>query len=136
MAIDGFDVLSSQRISQSSLMARLILGPSGVPILGGTLMRLRSRFVSNRIMEGGVVSADALSPALKKELYDVGTRRGHYQGFLSLLSFEEDWSNAPSEYSRIRVPTLLIYGEHHDVTDVADLLHAEQYQIMFFLHLR
>jgi alpha/beta hydrolase fold len=32
-----------------------------------------------------IPQSDALSPELKKELYDVGARRGHYQAFLSLL---------------------------------------------------
>jgi pimeloyl-ACP methyl ester carboxylesterase len=63
-------------------------------------------------MEGGVGFPDALSPELKKEFYDVGARRGHYQGFLSLLSHEKRWSDARNEYPRIRIPTLLIYGEH------------------------
>jgi pimeloyl-ACP methyl ester carboxylesterase len=74
-------------------------------------MRLRNRFVSDRIMAGGVSSADALSPRLSKELYEVGERSGHYQGFLNLLSHERRWSEARNDYERIRIPTLLIYGE-------------------------
>jgi pimeloyl-ACP methyl ester carboxylesterase len=93
-------------------MARLILGPAGVPILGATLMRLRNRFVSDAIMEGGVARADALSRDLKKELYAVGARRGHYEAFLSLLAHERLWFEARAEYPRIRVPTLLVYGQH------------------------
>ena len=54
---------------------------------------------------------DALSPELRAEIYDVGERRGHYQGFLNLLSHERQWSEARNHYPQIRVPTLLIYGE-------------------------
>ena len=111
IAINPYDYPPAGGIRSSSLMARLILGPAGVPILGATLMRLRNRFVSDTIMGGGVASADALSPELRAELYDVGERRGHYQGFLSLLSHERRWSEARNLYPQIRVPTLLIYGE-------------------------
>jgi len=41
----------------------------------------------------------------------VGERRGHYQGFLSLLSHERRWAEARKLYPQIKVPTLLIYGE-------------------------
>jgi pimeloyl-ACP methyl ester carboxylesterase len=75
------------------------------------LMRLRNRFISDRIMEGGVASPDTLSPELRKELYDVGERRGHYEGFLNLLAQERRWSEARSEYPRISIPTLLVYGD-------------------------
>ena len=111
IAINPYDYPPAGGIRSSSLMARLILGPAGVPILGPTLMRLRNRFVSDTIMAGGVVSADALSPQLRAELYEVGERRGHYQGFLSLLSHERRWAEARKLYPQIKVPTLLIYGE-------------------------
>jgi len=111
IAINPYDYPPAGGIRSSSLMARLILGPAGVPILGATLMRLRNRFVSDTIMAGGVASADALPPELRAELYEVGERRGHYQGFLSLLSHERRWAEARNLYPRIKVPTLLIYGE-------------------------
>jgi pimeloyl-ACP methyl ester carboxylesterase len=111
ISINPYDYWPAGGIRHSSLTARLILGPAGVPVLGATLMRLRNRFVSDRIMEGGVASADALSPQLKKELYDVGARPAHYQGFLSLLSNERRWPEARKEYARIRMPTLLVYGD-------------------------
>jgi pimeloyl-ACP methyl ester carboxylesterase len=110
ISINPYDYPPAGGIRRSSLMARCILGPSGVPILGATLMRLRNRFVSDRIMEGGVTTADGLSQNLRKELYDVGARPGHYQGFLNLLAHERRWSEARNEYPRIGIPTLLIYG--------------------------
>jgi pimeloyl-ACP methyl ester carboxylesterase len=111
IAINPYDYPPAGGIRSSSLIARLILGPAGVPILGATLMRLRNRFVSDAIMSGGVASADALSPELRAELYEVGERRGHYQAFLNLLAHEQRWSEARKSYPQIRVPTLLIYGE-------------------------
>jgi pimeloyl-ACP methyl ester carboxylesterase len=111
VAINPYDYPPDGGIRHSSLMARVILGPAGVPLLGSTLMRLRNRFVSDRIMEGAVACATSLSPELKKELYEVGARLGHHQGFLRLLSNERRWSQARDEYPRIGVPSLLVYGD-------------------------
>jgi pimeloyl-ACP methyl ester carboxylesterase len=110
IAINPYDYPPKGGIRHSSLMAHLILGPAGVPILGATLMRLRNRFVSDRIMEGGVADPASLPTDLKEELYRVGGRASHYQGFLSLLAHEGLWSRAKSEYPRIRTPTILVYG--------------------------
>ncbi len=111
VAVNPYDYAPAGGIRKSSLVARLILGPADVPMLGATLMRLRNRLVSDAIMEGGVADPDALPRALKKELYDVGTRRGHYQAFLSLLAHERLWFEARSEYPLISIPTLLVYGQ-------------------------
>jgi pimeloyl-ACP methyl ester carboxylesterase len=111
IAINPYDYPPAGGIRSSSPIARLILGPAGVPVLGATLMRLRNRFVSDAIMRGGVAFADALSPELRAELYEVGERRGHYQAFLNLLAHEPRWSEARKIYPQIRVPTLLVYGE-------------------------
>lgn len=111
ICINPYDYAPEGSIRRSSLMARLILGPAGVPILGATLMRLRNRWVSDRIMEGGVASHSALSMDLKRELYDVGARVGHYRGFLRLLAHEREWTKARAEYRALTVPVLLLYGE-------------------------
>lgn len=98
-------------VRSSSLPARLVLTFAEVPVLGPTVMRLRNRPLMDRIFQGGLVSPEALSPALAQELYEVGNRSGHYQGFLNLLAHEHLWPNARTEYPRIGVPVLLVYGE-------------------------
>lgn len=110
IAINPYDYWPSGSIRKSSLMARLILMPAEVPILGATLMRLRNGFVTDAIMRGGVARGDALPPRLKAELYDTGERKGQYQGFLRLLAHEALWAEAPKDYRRIKVPVLLVYG--------------------------
>jgi pimeloyl-ACP methyl ester carboxylesterase len=111
ISINPYDYWPSGGVRTSSVMARLILIPANIPILGATLMRLRNRFVSDRIMEGGVASANSLPRELARELYEVGERPGHYQGFLNLLAHERLWPEARKEYARIKVPVLLVYGE-------------------------
>jgi pimeloyl-ACP methyl ester carboxylesterase len=111
IAINPYDYAPNGGVRKSSAVARLVLTPAGVPILGATLMRMRNKVVSDAIMAGGVVSAEALTPELKAELHEVGERRGHYQAFLSLLSHERQWAEARNFYPKIKIPTLLIYGE-------------------------
>jgi|ERR1700686_84270 pimeloyl-ACP methyl ester carboxylesterase len=111
IAINPYDYPPDGGVRSSSLVARLVLGPAGIPILGATFMRLRNRLVFAKIMAGGVASVDAISPELGAALYESGERRGHYQAFLKLLSHEHEWSKARSIYPKITVPTLLIYGE-------------------------
>jgi pimeloyl-ACP methyl ester carboxylesterase len=111
MAINPYDYWSTGGIRRSSLAARLVFTPSEVPVLGSTIMRLRNRYLSDRIFEGGLASPRALPKELAKEFYAVGARPGHYRSFLSLLAHERLWSKARSEYASIEVPVLLVYGE-------------------------
>src|SRR5262249_44066209 len=110
IAVNPYDQLPAGGIRKSSLAARLVLTPSGVPILGATIMRLRNRYLSDRIFEGGLASPEALPKELAEEFYEVGARRGHYQGFLNLLAHERLWPKARDEYPSIKVPVLLVYG--------------------------
>jgi pimeloyl-ACP methyl ester carboxylesterase len=124
IAINPYDYAPAGGIRKSSFVARLILGPAAVPVLGTTLMRLRNPWVSNRIMRGGVVASAAIPVALAHELYAVGNRPGHYAGFLNLLEHEREWKRARDEYSSIKTPTLLIYGAR-DWAPLSER-HAEQ----------
>ena len=113
IAVNSYDYgPAAGGVRKSSLTARLVLTFSEVPILGATIMRLRNRLILDRVLEGGLASPGALPVAFAKEFYEVGNRHGHYQGFLSLLAHERLWPDARSEYPAIKVPALLIYGEH------------------------
>jgi pimeloyl-ACP methyl ester carboxylesterase len=111
IAVNPYDYWPAGGIRKSSLAARLVLTPSGVPVLGATIMRLRNRYISDRIFEGGLASPEALPKELAEEFYEVGARRGHYRGFLNLLAHERLWPNDRDEYASIKVPLLLVYGE-------------------------
>lgn len=111
ISVNPYDYWPTGGIRASSLTARLILSPAEVPVLGATLMRLRNRLVTRWIFEGGLASPDAIPEELAEELYQVGARPGHYQGFLSLLAHERLWPKARDEYPNIKVPVLLVYGE-------------------------
>src|SRR5262249_48787691 len=111
IAVNPYDYWPAGGIRKNSLAARLVLTPPGEPLPGATIMRLRNRYVSDRIFEGGLASPEALPKELAEEFYGVGARRGHYQGFLSLLAHERLWAKARDEYASIKVPVLLVYGE-------------------------
>jgi len=64
IAVNPYDYWPAGGIRKSSLAARLVLTPSGVPILGATIMRLRNRYASDRIFEGGLASPEALPKAV------------------------------------------------------------------------
>jgi pimeloyl-ACP methyl ester carboxylesterase len=112
VAINPYDYDGGRGLRRSSLLANVILGASRIPILGGTVMRLRNPFVESRILHGGVCREGALPPAFAREVYQVGNRPGHYQAFMSLVRHWPAWQAARSEYQTIDCPVLLLYGEH------------------------
>ena len=112
VAINPYDYDRGRGLRRSSALANLVFGASRVPVLGATVMRLRNPFVEGRILRGGVHREGTLPPALAREMYEVGNRRGHYRAFLSLVRHWPSWEAARSEYRTIDRPVLLLYGEH------------------------
>jgi pimeloyl-ACP methyl ester carboxylesterase len=112
VAINPYDYDHGRGLRRSSTLANLVLGVSRVPLLGATVMRLRNPLVETRILRGGVHRVGALPPALAREMYAVGNRRGHYRAFLSLVRHWPSWETARAEYRAIHCPVLLLYGDH------------------------
>jgi pimeloyl-ACP methyl ester carboxylesterase len=110
IAINAYDYDRGRGVRRSSLTANLLFGLNDVPVLGGTFMRLRQYPIVKNIFEGGVSRKGSLPPALLREMYEVGNRRGHYRAFMSLLRHGQSWERAREQYTRIQVPVLLIYG--------------------------
>ena len=76
-------------------------------------MRLRNFLIMKAVLRGGVVNPQSIRPALLKEMYEVGNRRGHYRAFISLLRNAASWETATGAYGNIKVPVCLIWG-HED----------------------
>jgi pimeloyl-ACP methyl ester carboxylesterase len=72
---------------------------------------MRQLPIEQRIFRGGVTRDESIPPALVREMYQVGNRRGHNRAFRSLLSHAAGWEEARKEYARIDKPVFLIYGE-------------------------
>lgn len=112
ISINPYDYAKGRGIQRSSAVANLIFSLSHVPIIGPTVMRLRNPMVEEKILEGGVAYPEALPPEFKKEMFEVGCRPGHYEAFISVIRNLSGWDDARAEYGQIKVPVLLVYGEH------------------------
>lgn len=111
VAVNPYDYDGGRGIRRSSKLANLLFGVNDVPVLGGTVMRLRSSPIVERVFEGGVHDPNALPPDLAREMYRVGDRPGHYRALMSLVNHWADWEQARSEYHAIASPVELVYGE-------------------------
>ncbi len=111
IAINPYDYDRGRGVLRSSWLAMLLFSLNDVPILGATFWRLRSKLAFQLIMQGGVHNSAAISRDLINELYVTGNRPYHYKAFMSLVHHFYAWENARTEYAKIKVPVLLIYGE-------------------------
>ena len=111
MAINPYDYFKGRGITRSSFLGWMITVTSETPLIGGTVMRLRNFVIMKAVLQGGVVNPDSIRPALMKEMYFVGNRRGHYRGFISLLRHAASWEEATREYRNISIPVSLIWGD-------------------------
>lgn len=112
IAINPYDYDAGRGLRRSSAAANVFFGLNNVPLLGATVARLRQYPIVKKVLEGGVYRKAALPPALARELYQVGNRRGHYRALMSLVSHWPTWERARAEYGSIDRPVLLVYGDH------------------------
>ena len=112
VAVNPYDYDRGRGIRRSSALANLLFGLNNVPVLGATVNRLRQYPIVKKVFEGGLYRKDALPPALARDMYQVGNRRGHNRAFMSLVREWSGWARARAEYPAIDRPTLLLYGDH------------------------
>jgi pimeloyl-ACP methyl ester carboxylesterase len=108
--INPYDYYQGKGLARASLLGRLFVRLTAIPVVGDTVMRLRNYIIMKAVLAGGVSDPKSISPALMKEMYMVGNRRGHYRGFINLLRNASSWERARSEYGNIDLPTLMIWG--------------------------
>jgi len=111
VAINPYDYAKGRGMARSSFLGRLITATSEIPMVGEIVMRLRNFMIMKAVLRGGVVNPESIRPALLKEMYLVGNRRGHYRAFLSLLRNAASWESATKVYRNINVPVALIWGD-------------------------
>jgi pimeloyl-ACP methyl ester carboxylesterase len=111
VAINPYDYAKGRGMARSSSLGWMITYISLIPVFGETVMRLRNFIIMKAVLRGGVADAKSISPALLKEMYEVGNRRGHYRAFISLLRNAESSQMATKAYGRISVPVLMIWGD-------------------------
>jgi pimeloyl-ACP methyl ester carboxylesterase len=111
IAINPYDYAKGRGLARSSIFGWLVNYTALLPVVGETVMRLRTSFINGAVLRGGVADPNSLPPALANEIGLVGNRPGHYRAFLSLLRNTESWETATNDYGRIEVPVLLVWGD-------------------------
>ena len=111
IAINPYDYAEGRGMARSSWAGWLVTYASLVPFAGETVNRLRNFLIVSAVFRGGVADANAIPPALMKEMYEVGSRPGHYRAFISLLRNAASWEAAAKDYGQIAIPVLLIWGD-------------------------
>jgi pimeloyl-ACP methyl ester carboxylesterase len=112
VAINPYDYDRGRGLRRSSPLANALFAVNDVPVVGGTVTRLRQFPIVAKIFEGGVTRRESFPPGLLREMYLVGNRRGHARAFASLVHHWPGWERARSEYGGIQRPVLLLYGDH------------------------
>jgi pimeloyl-ACP methyl ester carboxylesterase len=111
IAVNPYDYARGLGITRANGWAWVTFNLARVPVLGETVMRLRNRFIEQRILQGGVAEPDAISPGFGAQVRASGLREGHYRAFLNLIRHAHMWDEARQHYGEVRVPVLVIYGE-------------------------
>ena len=111
ISINPYDYGKGQGVERGNFVAWLIFSLARIPVLGETVMRFRNRMVEKKILEGGVARTDALPQQFLQQVWDSGTRKGHYKGFINLIRNAATWEQARKDYAQIKVPVVLIYGD-------------------------
>lgn len=112
VAISTYDYDRGRGARRASALARLLFSVNDVPVLGGTVMRLRQYPMVKSVLEGGLHRLGSLPGPLAREMYQVGNRPGHYQAFMSLVHHWPTWEAVRDRYGDIDCPVLLLYGDH------------------------
>jgi pimeloyl-ACP methyl ester carboxylesterase len=112
VAINPYDYAKGRGIARSGLAGWLTAMTARLPVLGETYNRLRSFPIVRAVFLGGVADREGFPPALLREMYDVGNRRGHSRAFVKLLRRAASWEQATSTYGAIQIPVRLVWGDH------------------------
>jgi pimeloyl-ACP methyl ester carboxylesterase len=112
IAINPYDYGNGTGLARAGAFAWLTVNLGKVPVLGETFMRLRNPFVEKRVLLGGVAHPSAITAGFGEQANASGRRPGHYQAFLNLLRHAYLWDEARQLYGEIKVPVLVVYGDH------------------------
>jgi len=112
VAINPYDYGRRGGIRRSSPLANVLFGAMLLPAIGPLVLRVGTKRVFRKVMEGGVYDPRTLPPDLVDEVWACGSLPGHERAFLSLCRQWKTWIDARAAYSAIEMPVTLIYGEH------------------------
>jgi pimeloyl-ACP methyl ester carboxylesterase len=106
IAINPYDYAHGMGIARGNAWAWLVFNLARIPVLGETVMRLRSSFIEWRTLVGGVAEPSAITPGFAEQVRASGFRPGHYRAFLNLLRHAHLWDEARRRYGEITFQSL------------------------------
>jgi pimeloyl-ACP methyl ester carboxylesterase len=112
VAINPYDYDRGRGVQRVSPLSWLIFAVNDVPVVGGTVARLRQYRLVKHILDGGLHRERGLPAPLAREIYGVGNRPGHGRALASLVHHWPSWEEERARYGDIRIPVLLLYGDH------------------------
>jgi pimeloyl-ACP methyl ester carboxylesterase len=111
VAINSYDYAKGRGITRANWVAWLIFNLAPIPVLGETVMRMDNPRIERKIMQGGVVEPAALPQSFLRDAYAATCRRGQYRALLNLIRHASKWDEACSDYGKISLPVLVVYGD-------------------------
>ncbi len=99
-------------ITRSSTFAKVVFTAVEWPAMGWLMSLSERPFVLRRIMGGGFYDETHLSDDLVTLFANTGAREGFHCAERSLFHHWQSWVGVRRKYEAIRVPVLLVYGDH------------------------
>jgi pimeloyl-ACP methyl ester carboxylesterase len=110
VAVNPYDYGRWSGIRRSSPIANVVFTTMLWPGIGSVVARSRSRWVLQKVLEGGLHNRLALPAALVDEMRRCGSLPGHARAFRSLNQQWRTWIAARERYTAIEKPVTLVYG--------------------------
>lgn len=98
-------------IRRGSGFANFIIGSLQVPFLGAFNASIENKIVLEKIMAGGYHDPKKFPPDLLTEFDETAKRPGYKRAARKVFAGWRSWSKARENYSGVRAPVTLIYGD-------------------------
>jgi pimeloyl-ACP methyl ester carboxylesterase len=111
VAINPYDYGRWGGARRSSALNNIVFTTILWPGLGPIVARAGTKTVLRLVLAGGLHDRHRLTTALTEDLARCGRLPGHARAFRSLCLQWRTWITARAQYSEVRVPVTLVYGD-------------------------
>jgi pimeloyl-ACP methyl ester carboxylesterase len=112
LAINPYDYGVGGGVRRSSVLAGVLFTMFSWPVIGELTLRVGTKGILRRILEGGLFDRTKLPSDLVDDLWACGALPGHAEAFLSLARNWWSWIAARATYATIQRPVTLAYSDH------------------------
>jgi pimeloyl-ACP methyl ester carboxylesterase len=117
IALNPYDY--PQGVERANGLASLIIKMMRLPVFGLIVAKMENALILGGILSGGFSDSRRLPKPFVSELIRSGKRRGYAKVEVEYLHSLGSFISARQLYGRVKVPTLLVYGDH-DWSTVAE----------------